>query len=186
MKTAQELRVGNVFMIGNQAMVVLKSEYNKSGRNSAVVKFKLKDLLTGSVSEFVFKADDKFEVLVLDRKNASFSYFSDPLYVFMDEDYDQIEVDSDAMGNALNFLEEGMTCELVFYDDKVISVDLPTSIIREVQYTEPAVKGDTSGKVMKSAKLKPTGFEISVPAFVEIGDKVEVDTRTNEYKGRIK
>ena len=104
----------------------------------------------------------------------------------MDEDYDQIEVDSDAMGNALNFLEEGMTCELIFYDDKVISVDLPTSIIREVQYTEPAVKGDTSGKVMKSANLKPTGFEISVPAFVEIGDKVEVDTRTNEYKGRTK
>ena len=146
MKTAQELRVGNVFMIDNQAMVVLKSEYNKSGRNSAVVKFKLKDLLTGSVSEFVFKADDKFEVLVLDRKNASFSYFSDPLYVFMDEDYNQIEVDSDAMGNALNFLEEGMTCELVFYDDKVISVDLPTSIIREVQYTEPAVKEIPQGK----------------------------------------
>ena len=177
MKTAQELRIGNVFMIDNQAMVVLKSEYNKSGRNSAVVKFKLKELLTGSISEFVFKADDKFEVLVLGRKNASFSYFSDPLYVFMDEDYDQIEVDSDAMGNALNFLEEGMTCELVFYKDKVIC---------EVQYTEPAVKGDTSGKVMKSAKLKPTGFEISVPAFVEIGDKVEVDTRTNEYKGRTK
>ncbi len=186
MKTAQELRVGNVFMIDNQAMVVLKSEYNKSGRNSAVVKFKLKDLLTDSISEFVFKADDKFEVLVLVRKNASFSYFSDPHYVFMDENYDQIEVDSDAMGNALNFLEEGMNCELVFYDDKVISVDMPTSIFREVQYTEPAVKGDTSGKVMKLATLKPTGFEISVPAFVEIGDKVEVDTRTNEYKGRTK
>ena len=133
-------------MIDNQAMVVLKSEYNKSGRNSAVVKFKLKDLLTGSMSEFVFKADDKFEVLVLDRKT-HLSYFSDPLYVFMDEDYDQIEVDSDAMGNALNFLEEGMTCELVFYKDKVISVDLPTSIVREVQYTEPAVKGDTQVKL---------------------------------------
>ena len=77
----------------------------------------------------------------------------------MDENYNQIEVDSDAMGNALNFLEEGMTCELVFYDDKVISVDLPTSIVREVQYTEPAVKGDTSGKVMKSAKLNQRGLK---------------------------
>ncbi len=186
MKTAQELRTGNVFMIDDQAMVVMKSEYNKSGRNSAVVKFKLKNLLTSSISEFVFKADDKFEVQILDRKEGSFSYFSDPLYVFLDESYNQIEVDSDAMGNALNFLEEGMVCELIFYDGKVISVELPTSLVREVQYTEPAVKGDTSGKVMKLAKLKPTGFEISVPAFVEIGDNVEIDSRTNEYKGRIK
>ena len=75
MKTAQELRVGNVFMIDNQAMVVLKSEYNKSGRNSAVVKFKLKDLLTGSISEFVFKADDKFEVLVLRSEKRIFFIF---------------------------------------------------------------------------------------------------------------
>ena len=186
MKTAQELRIGNVFMIDDQAMVVLKTEYNKSGRNSAVVKFKLKNLLTSSISEFVFKADDKFEVQILDRKEASFSYFSDPLYVFMDENYNQIEINSDAMGNALNYLEEGMVCELIFYDGDVISVDLPTSVVRQVLYTEPAVKGDTSGKVMKLAKLKPTGFEISVPAFVEIGDNVEVDTRTNEYKGRTK
>ena len=186
MKTAQELRIGNVFMIDNQPMVVLKSDYHKSGRNSAVVKFKLKNVLTDSISEVVFKADDKFESLILERKAASFSYFSDPLYVFMDEDFNQIEVDSDAMGNALNFLDDGMNCELVFYDNKVISLELPTSLTREVQYTEPAVKGDTSGKVMKLAKLRPTGFEISVPAFVEIGDSIEVDTRTNEYKGRTK
>ena len=186
MKTAQELRIGNVFMIDDQAMVVMRSEYNKSGRNSAVVKFKLKNLLTNSISEFVFKADDKFEVLVLDRKDASFSYFSDPHYVFLDNEFNQIDVDSDAMGNALNFLEEGMMCEIVFYDGKVISAELPTSIVREVHYTEPAVKGDTSGKVMKLAKLKPTEFEISVPAFVEIGDNIEIDTRTNEYKGRTK
>ena len=186
MKTAQDIRVGNVFMIDEHPMVVMKSEYNRSGRNSAVVKFKLKNLLTASISEFVFKADDKFETLILERKSASFSYVSEPLYVFMDDDYNQIEVEIDAMGTSLNFLEEGMTVELVFYDNKVISVDLPTTIVREVQYTEPAVKGDTSGKVMKLAKLKPTGFEVSVPAFVEIGDNVEIDTRTNEYKGRTK
>ena len=79
-----------------------------------------------------------------------------------------------------------MCCELVFYEEKPISVDLPTIVVREVQYTEPAVKGDTSGKVMKTAKIKPTGFQVSVPAFVEIGDQIEIDTRTNDYKGRVK
>ena len=186
MKTAQELRVGNVFIIGVDPMVVLKSEYNKSGRNAAVVKLKVKNILTGSITETVFKADEKFENLVLERKEVSFTYFSDPLYVFMDKDFNQLEVDQESMGTSLNYLEDGMVCELVFYDGKVISVELPNSIIREVSYTEPAVKGDTSGKVMKSAKIRPTNFVVSVPAFVEIGDKIEIDTRSGEYKNRVK
>jgi elongation factor P len=89
------------------------------------------------------------------------------------------------MGDAINYLEDGMTCEAVFYDGKAISVELPTTIVREVTYTEPAVKGDTSGKVMKPAKIS-TGFEIPVPLFVDIGDKIEIDTRTHEYKSRSK
>jgi elongation factor P len=87
--------------------------------------------------------------------------------------------------DALKYLEDGMPCEVVFYDGKAISVDLPNSVVREVIYTEPAVKGDTSGKVMKPAKLS-TGFELPVPAFVEIGDKIEIDTRTDEYRARVK
>jgi elongation factor P len=78
-----------------------------------------------------------------------------------------------------------MPCEITFYDGRAISVELPTSLVREVTYTEPAVKGDTSGKVMKPARLVGTGFEISVPLFVEDGDKVEIDTRTHEYKKRV-
>jgi elongation factor P len=89
------------------------------------------------------------------------------------------------MTDALKYLEDGMPCEVVFYDGKAISVDLPNSVVREVIYTEPAVKGDTSGKVMKPAKLS-TGFELPVPAFVEIGDKIEIDTRTDEYRARVK
>ena len=186
MKIAQELRLGNVFMLDGQPQVVLKAEYNKSGRNAAVVKMKYKNLLTGSGSEQVFKADEKFEVLVLDRKEVTYSYFADPMYVFMDADYNQFEVEADSMGDALNYLEDGMACEVVFYDGRAISVEMPTSVVREVAYTEPAVKGDTSGKVMKPARIAPTNFEISVPAFVDIGDKVEVDTRTGEYRNRVK
>lgn len=185
MKTAQELRVGNVFMVGNDPLVVLKAEYNKSGRNAAVVKMKMKNLLTGAPSETVYRADDKFEIVVLDRKEVSFSYFADPMYVFMDSEYNQYEIEAESMGDALNYLEDGMPCEVVFYDGKAISVEMPNSLVREVIYTEPAVKGDTSGKVLKPARLS-TGFELPVPAFVEIGDKIEIDTRTNEYRARVK
>ena len=186
MKIAQELRSGNVIMVGGQPLVVQKTEYNKSGRNAAVVKMKLKNLLSGNPSEAVYKADDKFEVVVLEKKEASYSYFADPMYVFMDADYNQFEVEAENMTDALKYLDDGMACEVVFYDGKAISVELPTALVREVEYTEPAVKGDTSGKVMKPARIKPIGFELQVPAFVEIGDKIEIDTRTDEYRSRTK
>jgi elongation factor P len=186
MKIAQELRAGNVIMVGKEPMVVQKSEYNKSGRNAAVVKMKMKNLLSGAGMESVFKADEKFEVLVLERKEVTYSYFADPMYVFMDSEYNQYEVEAEMMGDALNYLDEAMPCEVVFYDGKALSVEMPTSVVREVAYTEPAVRGDTSGKVMKPARIKPTNYEIPVPAFVEIGDKIEIDTRTNEYKARVK
>ncbi|MBL8437891.1 MAG: elongation factor P [Zoogloeaceae bacterium] len=185
MKTAQELRSGNVIMVGNDPLVVQKAEYNKSGRNAAVVKMKLKNLLTGAPSESVYKADDKFELVVLERKEVSYSYFADPMYVFMDADYEQFEVEAENMTDALKYLEDGLACEVVFYNGKAISVELPNSVVREVTYTEPAVKGDTSGKVLKPATIG-TGFELMVPAFVEIGDKIEIDTRTDEYRNRVK
>ena len=185
MKTAQELRAGNVFMVGNDPMVVQKSEYNKSGRNAAVVKMKLKNLLTGAATESVYKADEKFDVVVLDRKQCNYSYFADPMYVFMDQEFEQYEIEAENMGDALNYIVDGMedVCEVTFYNGKAISVEMPTMVVREVEYTEPAVKGDTSGKVMKPARLVG-GAEISVPAFVENGDKIEIDTRSNEFRKR--
>lgn len=184
MKTAQELRAGNVVMIGKDAMVVQKAEFSKSGRNASVVKMKLKNLLTGAGTESVYRADDKFDTVTLDRKECTYSYFADPLYVFMDSEYNQYEVEGDNLGDALNYLDDGMPVEVVFYDGKAISVEMPTTVVREVEYTEPAVRGDTSGKVMKPARIKPTGFELPVASFVEIGDMIEIDTRTNEFKRR--
>lgn len=184
MKTAQELRVGNVVMVGQEPLVVQKAEYNKSGRSSAVVKLKFKNLLSASASESVYKADDKFDVVTLDRKECTYSYFADPMYVFMDEEYNQYEIEAESMGDTLNYLEDAMPVEVTFYDSRAISVDLPTTIVREIIYTEPAVRGDTSGKVLKPAKLA-TGYDISVPLFCAIGDKIEIDTRTNEYRSRV-
>ena len=184
MKIAQELRAGNVVMVGADAMVVLKAEYSKSGRNSSVVKMKMKNLLTGSGLESVYKADDKFDTVNLEKKDVTYSYFADPLYVFMDGEYNQFEVEKESLGDAINFLEDGMTCELTFYNERAISAELPTTVEREIIYTEPAIRGDTSGKVLKPAKLA-TGFEVGVPLFVATGDKIEVDTRTGEYKRRV-
>ena len=185
MKTAQELRAGNVFMVGNEPMVVQKSEYNKSGRNAAVVKMKLKNLLTGAGAETVYKADEKFDVVVLERKQCTYSYCADPMYVFMDEEYNQYEIEAENIGDAIKFIVDGMEeqCEVTFYDGKAISVELPTIIVREVEYTEPAVKGDTSGKVMKNARLVG-GAELQVAAYIENGEKVEIDTRTFEFRKR--
>ena len=184
MKIAQEIRAGNVIMHGKDPMIVLKTEYARGGRGAATVRMKLKALLGNMGTENVFKADDKIDNVILDKKECTYSYFADPMYVCMDEEFNQYEVEAENMGDALNYLEDGMTVEVVFYDGKAISVELPTSLVSEITDTEPAVKGDTSGKVLKTAKIA-TGFELSVPLFVQTGDKVEIDTRTHEYRKRV-
>ena len=184
MKIAQEIRAGNVIMQGKDPMVVLKTEYSRGGRNAATVRMKLKSLLSNSGTEVVFKADDKMDQIILDKKECTYSYFADPMYVFMDTEYNQYDIEAENMGDAIQYLEDGMPAEVVFYDGKALSVELPTSLVREVIYTEPAIKGDTSGKVLKPAKLA-TGMEINVPIFVETGDRIEIDTRTHEYRKRV-
>ena len=87
------------------------------------------------------RADDKFDVVILDKKECTYSYFADPMYVFMDTEYNQYEVEAEFMGDALNYLEESMPCEVVFYEGKALSVAMPNSLVREIIYTEPAVKG---------------------------------------------
>ena len=184
MKFAQEVRAGNVIMLGKDPMVVQKAEFSKSGRNASVVKMKMRNLLTGAPSENVYRADDKFDLVVLERKEVAYSYYADPMYVFMDAEFNQYEIEKENMGEALNYLEAGMPCEVVLYQERAISVEIPQSVEREIEYTEPAVRGDTSGKVLKPAKLK-TGFMVQVPLFCATGDKIEIDTRGGEYRRRV-
>jgi len=184
MKIAQEIRVGNVIMHGKDPMVVLRTEYQRGGRGSSTVRMKLKSLIANFGTEVVFRADDKMDQVILDKKDCTYSYFADPMYVCMDTDFNQYEVEATNMGDALNYLEDGMELEVVFYNEKAISVELPTSVVREITWTEPAVKGDTSGKVLKPAKIA-TGMEVPVPLFVSQGDKIEIDTRTGEYRKRV-
>ena len=185
MKTAQEMRVNSVALIDGQPWLIQKAEFTKSGRNSAIVKMKLNNLLNGSKTETVYKADDKMEPVILERKEVNLSYISGEDYVFMDPEYNSYELRAEDLESVLPFIEEGMNdvCEAVFFEGKVISVDLPTTIVRQVVYTENAARGDTSGKVMKPAKLR-NGTEIKVAEFVDIDDWIEIDTRDGSYKGR--
>jgi elongation factor P len=186
MKPAKEIRVGNIIMVDGKPMIVLRSDVNGSSRTGFTYKWKMKNLLTNSPQENVFRGDDKFDVVVLDKKEVTYSYFADPLYVFMDSDYEQYEIEGENLGDALHYLKDGMECEAVFYDGKAISVELPTTIVRQVVYSEPAVKGNTSGNVLKEAKIENAieahCHTVQVPLFVSSDDKIEIDTRTNEYK----
>lgn len=185
MKNAQELRAGNVVVMNGNPTLITKAEFSKSGRNASVMKFKFRNLISGSPSEGVYKSDEKFDDVVLDQKDVTYSYNDGDNYIFMDTEYNQYEIPGNFMEDALKYLEDNMTCQIVFFEGKPLSVDLPAKVVREVVYAEPAARGDTSGKVMKPAKLS-TGHEISVPAFIEIGEKIEIDTRTDEYVSRAK
>ncbi|MFZ6758447.1 elongation factor P [Undibacterium sp. Ji50W] len=186
MKFAKEIRVGNIIMVDSKPMIVLRSDVNGSSRTGFTYKWKMKSLLTNSPQENVFRGDDKFDVVVLDKKPVTYSYFADPLFVFMDQEYNQYEIEAENMGESLNYLKDGMECEAVFYDGKAISVELPTTIVRQIIYSEPAVKGNTSGNVLKEAKIENAIEEnchiVQVPLFVSQDDMIEIDTRTNEYK----
>lgn len=185
-KIAGDLQSGNVIMVENSPVVVLKAQYNKSGRNQAVVKVRAKNLFTSRISELIFKADEKLEGVMLDKKDCTYSYFAPPMHVFVDSEYVEYEIESEVMADLEKYITSDMTdvCEVTFFEGRTISVVLPKVIIREVEYTEPATRGDTSGKITKAAILKETKHELQVSAFVEIGDKIEIDTATGEFKKR--
>lgn len=186
MTTASDFRVGTVFKNGNEVLVVQKLEGTKTGRNMSVTNLRVKNLLTGSTAAVSYRMSDRFEEVTLDEKKVNFQYATGEDYTFMDnETYEQFELDKDDLGDAPNYLAEGMDCEIVFYEGKPVSVKLPVAVERQIKYCEPGVKGDTSGRTLKPAKLD-TGFEIMVPLFCNIDEWIKVDTRDGSYMERVK
>lgn len=184
MKEAQELRAGNTVKMGNDLFIILKAIYNKGSRGASSVKMKMKNLSTGGVSETVYRASDKFDNVVLDRRKMQFLCENNGFYTFMDnETFEQMDLNKDDLGDALNYLSEEMVIDIIVYGEKAVGVELPVQVEREIVYTEPAVKGDTSGKVFKAAKLD-TGFEVKVPLYCNIGDRIKIDTTTDEFVAR--
>ncbi len=186
MIAASELRVGDVFKNGSEVLVVQKLEGTKTGRNMSVTKLRVKNLLTGTTAEAAYRMSDTFEDITLDVKKMNFQYSTGDTYNFMDNDsFEQFEIEKDELGDAPNYINEGMDVEIVFYEGKPVSVKLPILVDRQITYCEPGIKGDTSGRSMKLAKLD-TGFEIMVPLFCEIDEWIRVDTRDGTYKERVK
>lgn len=184
MRDAQDLRVGNTVRVGQDLFLVQKFSYNKGARNASMVKMKLKNLATGGVNEAVVKANEKYDDVVLDHRKMQYLYGNDGVYTFMDnENYEQMELSTEDLGDALHYLVEQMTIEVVLFQGRAVGVELPINVEMPITYTEPAVKGDTSGKVFKAAKLE-TGFEIQVPLYCVIGEKIKIDTRTDEFIAR--
>ena len=186
MITASELKVGTVFKVGTEVLVVQKLEGTKTGRNMSVTQLRVKNLLTGTTAAAAYRLSDTFEEIELDVKRMNFQYNTGDTYNFMDnESFEQFEIEKDDLGDAPNFMAEGMDIEIVFYEGKPVSVKLPILVERQVVYCEPGVKGDTSGKSLKPAKLD-TGYEIMIPLFCDIGEWIRVDTRDGTYKERVK
>ena len=185
MKEAQDLRAGNTIKVGEDLFLVVKAVYNKGARSASSVRLKIKNLETNSISETVYRASDKFNDIVLERRQMQFLYGQNDSYTFMDDqNYEQIDLNKDDLGDALFYLKEQMTISIVMYEGKAVGVEMPINVEAKIDYTEPAVKGDTSGKVYKTAKLE-TGYELQVPLYCNIGDMIRIDTRTNEFVTRV-
>lgn len=164
---------------------IVDYQHVKPGKGKAFVRMKLKKLDTGQVIDRTFRADENVQRAIIDRSDHQFLYSDDLGSHFMNlSDYSQIVLTPDDVGDASNFLVEGMTVSLSMHDGTAIGVEMPASVSLVVTYAEPAVKGDTRTGATKTVKLE-TGIEIQVPLFVEQDDKVKVDTRSGEYLTRV-
>jgi elongation factor P len=184
MKEASEFRAGNIIKSGNDLLLVLKAEYNKGARSASTMKLKTRNLAVGSIAETVYRATDKLDEVRLERRKMQFSYKNGDMYVFMDEEtYEQLELSEEYLGDNVYYLKEQNVIDVLLYNEKPISVELPPMVELAIEYTEPAVQGNTGGKVLKEAKME-TGLISNVPIFCHIGDVVRIDTKTGEYLGR--
>jgi elongation factor P len=181
---ASELRKGITIELDGQLYHIVEYHHIKVGRGSAQIRLKLRDIRAGHTTERTFQAGEKFTQARLDRRSVQYLYY-DELYYFMDtENFEQLPLDAAQVGDAANYLTEGMTLAISSYKGEPIGVELPTSVELEVTQTGPSFKGDTATAGNKPATLE-TGLVIQVPMFISSGDAVKVDTRSGEYLERV-
>ena len=184
MINAGDLRPGATVERGGQLLQVLDFNHIKLGRGTAIVRTKMKNLSTGAVTEETFRPEEKFGRARIERSEAQFLYRDGDAYVVMDTTtYDQTPLSPEQVGEGARWLKENVNLTLLTYDDKILGVELPTSVELEVQETDPGFKGDTANAGTKPATLE-TGATVDVPLFVNAGDHVRVDTRTGRYLER--
>ncbi len=183
--SVNDLKNGITLELDNGLFQVVEFQHVKPGKGGAFVRTKIRNVRTGAVIDKTFNAGIKVEQAIVDRQDMQYLYNDGSSYVFMNTTtYEQTEVPPESLGDAKDYLIEQMTAQIAFYDGEIIGVEIPASVELTIAQTEPGVQGDRSSGGTKPATLE-TGKEIKVPLFIDIGDKVRVDTRTGEYMTRV-
>ena len=183
---AGEIRNGNTFELEGNVFQVVEFQHVKPGKGAAFVRTKLKNVITGGVVEKTFRPTEKLEDAFVERHDMVYSYNDGDLYYFMDNDtYEQIPIGKDIVGDSLKFVKENEICKVCSYKGSVFSVEPPLFVELAIIDTEPGFKGDTATGATKPAIVE-TGAKINVPLFVDNGEVVKIDTRTEEYLSRVK
>ena len=184
MISAGEFRNGVTFEMDGNVFRIIEFQHVKPGKGAAFVRTKIKNVISGGVIEKTFNPTEKFEKAHIERREMQYLYNDGELYYFMDpETFDQTPLGEDTLGDALKFVKENDSVTILSYKGSVFAVEPQNFVVLEVTETEPGFKGDTTTNVTKPATLE-TGAEIAVPLFIDIGDKIRVDTRTGEYMER--
>lgn len=185
MISAGDFKNGLTLEIEGQVMQILEFQHVKPGKGAAFVRTKMKNIINGGVVEKTFRPTEKFPAARIDRKNEQYLYNDGDLFYFMDpETFDQIMINRDVIGDALKFVKENEECKVVSYNGDVFAVEPPLFVELEVTDTEPGFAGNTAQGANKPATVE-TGATVQVPLFVNIGDKIKIDTRTGEYLSRV-
>lgn len=185
MISAGDFRNGITIEVEGVVYQIIEFQHVKPGKGAAFVRTKLKDVINGGVVEKTFRPVDKYPQARIDRKDMQYLYADGDMFNFMDtENYDQVALSADTVGDALQFVKENEICKVCSYNGKVFSVEPPLFVELEITDTEPGFKGDTATGATKPAIVE-TGAKVNVPLFVEMGEKIKIDTRTGEYLSRV-
>lgn len=183
---ATDFKNGTIFDNSGSIFEVIWFQHHKPGKGGAMVRTKIKNLLTGSTVDKTFKPDEKFRLVDTERRRKTFMYSEGETAHFMDmKTYDQVEVPMEKLGESSKFLAENMEVEALYLDGKLLAVEVPASVVLKVDTTVPGVKGDSVSNLTKPATLE-NGYELTVPLFIKEGDKIRVDTRDGHYIERMK
>ncbi len=184
MISTNDFKTGVTVEIDGDAWQVVEFQHVKPGKGAAFVRAKMRNLCTGAVVERTFNAAEKLENAVVERRDMQYLYENEGMYVFMDnETYEQIELNKEQLGSAINFLKENMDAKVTSFKGRILGVELPNTVTLTVVETEPGIKGDTATGGSKNAKLD-TGYVVKVPLFINEGDVLQIDTRTGAYIAR--
>jgi elongation factor P len=184
MITAGDFRNGVTFEMDGNVVSIIEFQHVKPGKGAAFVRTKIRNVITGAVTEKTFNPNDKYPTAYIERREMQYLYNDGDLYYFMDNDtYEQTPINSSVLGDNFKFVKENMECKVLSYKGNVFGVEPPNFVELEVTHTEPGVKGDTATNTLKPATLE-TGAEIRVPLFINEGEMIRIDTRTGEYMER--